>query len=79
MFLLDLADRYRTRGYSASEYALRLTREELASHLGLKLETMSRLLSRLQDEGMIQIQERAIKLLDPSGLVRLIDQHDRPR
>lgn len=74
-FLLDLADRYRTRGYSASEFVLRMTREDLASHLGLKMETVSRLISRLQADGMIQVQGRAIKLLDPTALRHLIGQH----
>ena len=46
LFLLDLADRYQTRGYSPSEFVLRMTREEIASYLGLKLETVSRLFSR---------------------------------
>jgi len=45
-FLLDLADRYAARGYSSSEFGLRMTREEIGCHLGLKLETVSRLFSR---------------------------------
>jgi CRP/FNR family transcriptional regulator, anaerobic regulatory protein len=70
-FLLDLANRYHSRGYSSSEFVLRMTREETASYLGLKLETVSRLFSRLQGEGMIQVQGRAVKLLDPLALKRL--------
>lgn len=72
-FLLDLADCYRARGYSGSEFVLRMTREELGSYLGLTLETVSRLFSRLQADGMIQVQGRAIKLLDLATLRRLID------
>jgi CRP/FNR family transcriptional regulator len=52
-----------------------MTREELASYLGMKLETVSRLFSRLQAEGLIQVQGRTIKLLDSSGIGRLIGQH----
>jgi CRP/FNR family transcriptional regulator len=74
LFLLNLADRYQMRGYSSSEFVLRMTREEIASYLGLKLETVSRLFSRLQEEGLIQVQGRAIKLLDPSALKQLIGQ-----
>ena len=55
-FLLNLAARYRARGYSGSEFVLRMTREEIASLLGLKLETVSRLFSHLQGEGFIQVQ-----------------------
>ena len=51
VFLLNLADRYRSRGYSATEYVLRMTREEIGNYLGLTLETVSRLFSRFQEEG----------------------------
>ena len=70
-FLLNLAERYKRRGYSASEFILRMTREEIGSYLGLTLETVSRVFSRLQDEGAIQVQGRAIKLLDLPALNRL--------
>ena len=67
-FLLDLSQRYEARGYSASEFVLRMTREEIGSYLGLKLETVSRLFSRFQRDGMIQLQGRAVKLLDRVSL-----------
>lgn len=72
-FLLDLAARYHARGYSASEFVLRMTRDEIGSYLGLKLETVSRLLSRMHREGLIQVQGRVIKLLDSAELKRLVD------
>jgi CRP/FNR family transcriptional regulator len=71
-FLLNLARRFQRRGYSASEFALRMTREEIASYLGLTLETVSRLFSRLQSEGLIQVQGRAIKVLDVAALKRMV-------
>jgi len=75
VFLLDLAARYHRRGYSSTEYSLRMTREDIGSYLGLKLETVSRLFSRLQGEGIIQVQGRAMKLLDPAALRRIAGQH----
>lgn len=71
VFLLNLSERYRLRGYSATEFVLRMTREEIGSYLGLKLETISRLLSRLQEEGLLQIQGRTVKLLDLAALRQL--------
>ena len=68
LFLLDVAQRYHVRGYSSREFVLRMTREEIASYLGLKLETVSRLFSSLQERGFLQVQGRAIKLLDAEGL-----------
>ena len=57
-----------------SRNVLRMTRAELGSYLGLQLETVSRLFSRFQREGLIQIQGCAIKLLDPVALKCLIGQ-----
>jgi CRP/FNR family transcriptional regulator len=74
VFLLNLAERYRRRGYSSTEFVLRMTREEIGSYLGLKLETVSRLFSRFQEEGLIQVQGRAVKLLDPGALKQIVGQ-----
>ena len=68
LFLVDIAERYQARGYSSREFVLRMTREEIASYLGLKLETVSRVFSSLQERGFIQVQGRAVKLLDATGL-----------
>jgi len=75
LFLLDLAERFRARGYSAREFVLRMTREEIASYLGLKLETVSRLFSSLQEQGLLQVQGRAVKLLDVNGLRKVVGAH----
>jgi CRP/FNR family transcriptional regulator, anaerobic regulatory protein len=73
-FLLDLSKRYDVRGYSPSEFVLRMTREEIGSYLGLQLETISRLMARFQREGLIQFQGRVVKLLDRSALKQLVGQ-----
>jgi CRP/FNR family transcriptional regulator, anaerobic regulatory protein len=72
VFLLDLSQQYRAHGYSSCEFVMRLTREEIGSYLGLKLETVSRLFSRFQHEGLILVQGRAVKLLDLPGVKRLV-------
>ena len=74
IFLLDLAERYQRRGYSSTDFVLRMTREEIGSYLGLKLETVSRLFSRFQEIGMLQVQGRVVKLLDLTALKRLAGQ-----
>ena len=50
-FLLNLSQRFTSRGYSPSEFNLRMTREEIGSYLGLKLETVSRVFSKFQEDG----------------------------
>jgi len=71
-FLLNLSQRMRARGYSALEFNLRMTREEIGSYLGLKLETVSRAFSKFQDEGLITVHQKHIQILDGEGLRRLI-------
>ncbi len=73
-FLLDLGERYRQRGYSSTEFVLRMTRNEIGSLLGMKLETVSRLFSRFQEEGVVQVQGRAVKLLDQPRLRQISGQ-----
>jgi len=67
-FLVDLSKRLSQRGYAASEFVLRMTREEIGRHLGLTLETVSRTLSRLQRQGTIRVQQRLVRIVDPEGL-----------
>ncbi|MFJ1300905.1 helix-turn-helix domain-containing protein [Pseudomonadota bacterium AL_CKDN230030165-1A_HGKHYDSX7] len=70
-FLIDLSQRMEARGYSASEFNMRMTREDIGSYLGLTLETVSRLFSRLADAGLLAIRQRHVKLLDLAAMRRL--------
>ena len=71
-FLLNMSQRFTARGFSPAEFHLRMTREEIGSYLGLKLETVSRSFSRFQEEGLIAVQQKHIRILDSVGLKRLI-------
>jgi CRP/FNR family transcriptional regulator len=71
-FLLNLSQRFTARGYSPSEFNVRMTREEIGSYLGLKLETVSRVFSRFQDEGLIVVQQKYIQIKDPAALQRVV-------
>jgi len=73
-FLINLSKRFVRRGYSASDFHLRMTRDEIGSYLGLKLETVSRLFSRFQEEGLIQVQGRAVKIVDMAAMRHLVGQ-----
>ncbi|MBV8503903.1 MAG: fumarate/nitrate reduction transcriptional regulator Fnr [Paucibacter sp.] len=72
-FLLNLTKRLHARGFSSSSFVLRMKREEIGSYLGLKLETVSRVFSRFQDEGLLEVQQREIKILDQDALQRLVN------
>jgi CRP/FNR family transcriptional regulator len=67
-FLLDLSQRLRARGYSPTEFHLRMTRKEIGSHLGLRLQTVSRSFSRFREEGYISVQQKHIRILNIAGL-----------
>ena len=72
-FLLNLTQRLRARGFSASSLVLRMTREEIGSYLGLKLETVSRAFSKFQDDGVLEVKQRQIRVLNPEALQALVN------
>ncbi|MEY2633355.1 MAG: hypothetical protein RIR00_2009 [Pseudomonadota bacterium] len=74
-FLLNLSQRFTSRGYSHAEFYLRMTREEIGSYLGLKLETVSRAFSRFQEEGLIAVQQKHIRILNVAGLKQIMSHH----
>lgn len=76
-FLLNLSQRFAARGYSALEFNLRMTREEIGSYLGLKLETISRALSRFQQDGLIEVRHKHVRINDPERLRLLLGQQSR--
>src|SRR5688572_6478266 len=71
-FLLNLSKRFVRRGYSPSDFHLRMTREEIGSYLGLKLETVSRLFSQFQGAGLIDVQQKHVRILDIAGLDKVL-------
>ncbi|HYE38689.1 MAG TPA: fumarate/nitrate reduction transcriptional regulator Fnr [Ramlibacter sp.] len=73
-FLLNLVQRLEARGFSRSELVLRMTRQEIGSYLGLKLETVSRTFSRFAEEGLIEVQQRHVRIRDVERLRALLSQ-----
>ena len=72
-FLLNLSQRFTARGFSHAEFYLRMTREEIGSYLGLKLETVSRAFSRFQDDRLLEVRQRHIEILDAPALQALVN------
>ena len=72
-FLLGLSARLGALGYSRCSFNLRMTRQEIGSYLGLKLETVSRALSALNTAGVIQVHQRSIDIVDADALREVID------
>ena len=72
-FLLNLVQRLHARGFSQSELVLRMTREEIGSYLGLKLETVSRTFSKFVDDGIVEVKQRHVRILSPEALKRIVN------
>lgn len=67
-FLLDLSRRWDERGYSPSAFRLPMRRQEIGEHLGLTMETVSRILSDFQARGWIRLARGGVEIVDGAGL-----------
>lgn len=72
-FLLNLVQRLHARGFSRSEFVLRMTREEIGSYLGMKLETVSRTFSKFSEEGIIDVKQRYVRIIKPEALKKIFN------
>ncbi|MEQ6291452.1 fumarate/nitrate reduction transcriptional regulator Fnr [Vogesella sp. GCM10023246] len=71
-FLLNLSQRLAARGFAANDFILRMSREEIGSFLGLKLETVSRTLSKFQQQSWLKVDHKHIQMLQPEALKALV-------
>ena len=72
-FLLNLVQRLHARGFSQSELVLRMTREEIGSYLGLKLETVSRTFSKFVEDGVVEVKQRHVRILNTEALKTIVN------
>ncbi|MEZ5464498.1 MAG: helix-turn-helix domain-containing protein [Lysobacteraceae bacterium] len=79
LFLYSLRERYRQLGSDADRITLPMSREDMASYLGVVLETVSRSLGRLQDDGLIQVRGRQLQFTDANELARRVHGGQPPR
>ena len=73
-YLLSLSARFQERGFSSTEFRLSMPRKDIANHLGLAVETISRLFTRFQKQNLITINNKHIKLLNLPQLKALCDK-----
>lgn len=76
-FLLSLSNRYRQRGFSPTEFNLSMSRNEIGNYLGLAVETVSRLFTRFQEDGILRVERKHVEVLDFDAL-KAISEHQRP-
>ncbi len=70
-FLLSLSGRFQRRGFSPSDFYLSMSRHEIGNYLGLAVETVSRLFTRFQDEGLLKVERKHVQLLDIARLKQI--------
>lgn len=76
-FLLNLVQRLHARGFSQSELLLRMTREEIGSYLGLKLETVSRTFSKFVEDGIVEVKQRHVRILNTDALKLIVNNNQQ--
>ncbi|MBU6460430.1 MAG: fumarate/nitrate reduction transcriptional regulator Fnr [Proteobacteria bacterium] len=74
VFLLNLSLRYSARGFSRHEFYLRMSRSDIASYLGLKIETISRIFSSFQAEGYLEVHQKHVIIKSLEKLQELLHQ-----
>ena len=63
-FVVSLSRRYQRRGFSALQFNLTMSRTDMANYLRLAAETVSRVLRRFQDDGLVRVERRTLEILD---------------
>lgn len=71
-FLLILGERYARLGYSGTRFNLRMTRLDLGSFLGLTQETVSRVMHRFDQAGLIRTHNKDLQILDVEKLRQIV-------
>lgn len=70
-FLVELSTRFSDRGFSATEFNLSMSRNDIANVLGMAVETISRLFTQLQEQGILNVERKSIKILNLDALQAL--------
>lgn len=72
-FLLDFSNRFKKRGFSATDFYLSMSRNDIGSYLGLAVETVSRLFTRFHDDGLLHVERKHVQLKDLDRLKLLFN------
>ena len=70
-FLVHLSERYKKRGFSATEFNLSMSRNDIANLLGMAVETVSRLFSQFQEQGLLKVERKHIEILNVNSLQQM--------
>jgi CRP/FNR family transcriptional regulator, anaerobic regulatory protein len=66
--LLSISNRNSRRNLSASVFVLPMSRTDIGNYLGLTIETVSRIFTRLQQQQVIEVDKKEIRITNMDGL-----------
>jgi len=70
-FLLQMSRHFQSRGFSGKEFFIPMPRQDLSNYLGMAVETLSRIISRMSDNGIVEIDRRQVSIIDMDKLEEL--------
>ena len=73
-FLVNMSRRLHQRGLSATDFHLSMSRHEIGNYLGLAVETVSRIFTRFQEEGLLKVDRKHVQLLNLAGIEAVLGQ-----
>ncbi len=70
--MVNFSERYKNRGFSPTEFNLSMSRNDISGYLGLAVETVSRIFSRFQKKGLLEVQRRHISITNLVALQAIV-------
>ncbi|WLW63462.1 helix-turn-helix domain-containing protein [Achromobacter aegrifaciens] len=70
-FLIGISERMVANGYSPREFILKMTRQDIANHLGMKVETVCRVFARMQDAALVSVRRRQLEIRNIEALRKI--------
>jgi CRP/FNR family transcriptional regulator len=70
-FLLSLSRRFQRRSYSPTKFNLSMSRSDIGNYLGIAEETVCRVFTRFQNEGLLATERRQVQIHDLDRLSRI--------
>lgn len=71
-FILSISSRNTKRGFSATSFHLSMSRQDIGNYLGLTIETVSRVLKKLQQQGILAVNKRDVEILQLETLKGMV-------